>query len=73
MKLQLQNTRSYPIAVIAFIFMLIINFVAIAIPLNGLSTGEVPDLYPNFFIPAGLTFGIWSIIWISFCLPNFGM
>ena len=63
MKLQLQNTRSYPIAVIAFIFMLIINFVAIAIPLNGLSTGEVADLYPNFFIPAGLTFGIWSIIY----------
>ena len=58
-----RNTRSYIIAVTAFISMLIVNALANTVPLNGLSTGQVAALYPNFFTPAGITFSIWSVIY----------
>lgn len=41
-----------------------INFLAISLPLNGKSTGELSDKYPNLFVPAGLTFSIWSLIYL---------
>ena len=58
-----KNTGSYFTAVTAFISMLIVNVLANAVPLNGLRTGEVAALYPNLFTPAGITFGIWSVIY----------
>jgi hypothetical protein len=33
------------------------------LPLNGKTPGELSDLYPNLFVPAGLTFSIWGIIY----------
>ena len=39
------------------------NAAAVLLPINGLSTGQVSALYPNFFVPDGLTFSIWSVIY----------
>jgi hypothetical protein len=36
----------------------------VLLPLNGKTTQELSDSLPNFFVPAGLTFSIWSIIYI---------
>ncbi len=49
---------------LAFISVLVINYLANALPLNGKNTGELSDQYPNLFTPAGLTFSIWGIIYL---------
>jgi len=30
-----------------------------------MSTGDLSDLYPNLFTPAGLTFSIWGLIYLA--------
>ena len=49
---------------ISFAAVLVLNSLASIIPLGGLNTGELSDLYPNLFVPTGLTFSIWAIIYI---------
>lgn len=46
-------------------FALVANGLANALPLNGRNTGELSALYPNLFVPAGLTFSIWGIIYLG--------
>jgi hypothetical protein len=50
-------------ATVLFIIMIAVNVLANALPINGLTTGEVSDLYPNLFTPSGITFSIWSVIY----------
>lgn len=57
--------------VLAVIFTILINALAVILPLNGKTTQELSDNLPNLFVPAGITFSIWSIIyilWIVFAL-----
>ncbi|TVP49922.1 MAG: hypothetical protein EA350_01210 [Gemmatimonadales bacterium] len=42
---------------------LVVNGLANRLPLGGRTTGELSDLYPNLFVPAGVTFSIWGIIY----------
>lgn len=49
---------------IALLFMLVMNTLAVSLPLGGKTTGELSDLYPNLFVPAGFTFAIWSVIYL---------
>ncbi len=44
--------------------MLVMNTLAISLPLGGKTTGELSDMYPNLFVPAGFTFTIWSVIYL---------
>jgi hypothetical protein len=39
------------------------------LPLNNFTTGQLSDKYPNLFVPAGITFSIWGIIYLL--LPLF--
>ena len=39
-----------------FAAMIVMNYLANALPLNGKTTGELSDAYPNLFVPAGVTF-----------------
>lgn len=48
---------------LAYLFMVTMNILANAIPLNGINTGQVSDLYENLFAPAGYTFSIWGLIY----------
>lgn len=48
----------------SLIIVLVVNFLANYLPLNGYNTGELSDLYPNLFVPAGLTFSIWGVIYL---------
>ena len=50
--------------VIGFLGTIIVNGLANALPINNKTTGELSDQYPNLFVPAGLTFSIWGIIYI---------
>lgn len=58
------SIRSKLLVTISCIVMIGINMAAILLPLNGLSTKEVSDSYPNLFAPAGMTFAIWSVIYL---------
>ena len=48
---------------VAFIATLIVNTLSNSLPLNGRTPAQLSDLYPNLFVPAGLTFSIWGIIY----------
>lgn len=50
---------------IAYIAMVVVNFLANRLPINNRSTGDISDAYPNLFAPAGLTFAIWGLIYLS--------
>ena len=42
----------------------IVNALATLLPINGKATGELSDQYPNLFVPSGLTFSIWGVIYL---------
>jgi hypothetical protein len=50
--------------IISVILALTLNFLAVSLPLNNKTTGELSDAYPNYFVPAGFTFSIWGIIYV---------
>jgi len=50
--------------ILAMIITIIVNALAVILPLNGKTTEYLSDKYPNLFVPAGITFSIWSIIYI---------
>lgn len=58
-------TLTHPsLTTIAFLAMVTINALANILPINGMNTGEISDLYPSMFTPTGITFSIWSIIYL---------
>jgi hypothetical protein len=59
---------------ILFAGMIVMNYLANALPLNGKTTGGISDSWPNLFVPAGITFSIWGVIYILlviFCVLQF--
>jgi hypothetical protein len=50
--------------ILLFAGMITMNALANILPINGLNTGELSAFYPNLFVPAGLTFSIWGLIYI---------
>lgn len=55
--------KSIP-TLLATVYMLALNGMANGLPLNGKTTGELSALYPNVFVPAGLTFSIWGVLYL---------
>lgn len=53
---------------VAFIAMVVINYLSQALPINGVSPAQVSDSLPNLFAPAGLTFSIWGVIYLLLAL-----
>jgi hypothetical protein len=49
---------------LGFFGIVLINYLAVTIPLNNKTTGALADQYPNLFVPIGLTFSIWGIIYL---------
>ena len=49
---------------LGLILVITINALANILPINGYNTGQISGFYPNYFVPAGFTFGIWGIIYI---------
>ncbi len=44
---------------------LVVNILANALPMNGLTTGEISDRFQVYFIPAGYVFSIWGVIYLG--------
>jgi len=47
----------------AFLATVIVNALANILPLNGKTTGEISNSYPNLFAPAEYVFSIWGLIY----------
>lgn len=57
--------------IVAFVAMVLVNGLADFLPINGKTTGELSNQYPNLFVPAPITFSIWAIIYgllLLFCI-----
>jgi hypothetical protein len=51
--------------VLALIITIIVNVLSNALPLNGLTAGEISDSFDVYFVPAGYVFSIWSVIYLG--------
>ena len=49
--------------VLALAIVLVINYLANALPINGVRTADISNKYYNEFAPAGVTFAIWGVIY----------
>lgn len=46
------------------ILMIVVNMLAVLLPLNNQSTAEISDKFKVFFVPAGYVFSIWGVIYV---------
>lgn len=53
------------LVVVAIVATLAVNVLANALPINGVTTGEVSDSFDVYFVPAGYVFAIWGLIYIG--------
>lgn len=51
--------------ILSLVLTLVVNILANALPINGLTTGEVSDRFPILFVPAGYVFSIWGLIYLA--------
>jgi hypothetical protein len=58
------NKHLQVLNIVGFLGVLTMNFLAVSLPLMGRTPGEISDLFPSLFTPAGFTFSIWSVIYI---------
>lgn len=54
--------------IIGVILTIIVNGLANILPIGGKYTAELSDNIPNLFVPAGITFAIWGIIYVLIIL-----
>ena len=62
------------INVLTVLLALLVNILAVTLPLNGQDTAEISDRFNVYFVPAGYVFSIWGIIylgWLAFILFQF--
>ena len=62
------------LTILFFGAMVAMNYLANALPINGKTTGQLSEAYPNLFVPAGITFSIWGIIYLllaAWCVMQF--
>ena len=62
--------------IVALIVVLTVNALANILPINGMNTGQISDMYPSLFTPAGFTFSIWSVLYllqIGFVIAQFSI
>jgi hypothetical protein len=51
-------------SVVLFVLVVAVNALANILPINGVGTGQLSDELPNLFVPAGITFSIWGLIYV---------
>lgn len=59
----MNNQLRQIIVVSSFGMTLTINALANILPINGVTTGDLSDSIPNFFVPAAYVFSIWAVIY----------
>ncbi|HPI01656.1 MAG TPA: hypothetical protein PLI88_05875 [Bacillota bacterium] len=54
--------------ILGFLAVVAVNALAVLLPINNRTTEQLSDMYPNLFVPAGITFSIWGAIYILLLL-----
>jgi benzodiazapine receptor len=54
--------------ILSFLAVIVVNTLASTVGINGRLTGAISDGIPNLFVPAGLTFSIWGVIYLLLLL-----
>ena len=54
--------------IVSFIAVLVVNTLASTVGINGQRTGALSDGIPNLFVPSGLTFSVWGVIYLLLLL-----
>jgi hypothetical protein len=52
------------LSIAAFMGTLAVNYLANALPINGVTSADISNKYYNEFAPAGITFTIWGVIYL---------
>ena len=52
-------------AIAAYVAVIVVNTLSNALPINGQTMAEISARYPSLFTPAGFTFGIWGVIYLT--------
>lgn len=52
------------IALLSYVFMVVMNALATTLPLNNQTTADISDRYDTLFAPIGYTFAIWGVIYL---------
>lgn len=60
-----KDTLRQMLNIAGLFFVIIINTLANALPINGQTTGEISDRYLTELTPAGFTFSIWGVIYVG--------
>lgn len=60
----MSRTAVKVLVTLTYLAMVVVNYLANALPLNGRGTGDVSNAYPSLFTPAGVTFSIWGVIYL---------
>lgn len=58
--------------ILSFVAVLVVNTLASTVGINGQLTGAMSDRISNLFVPAGLTFSIWGVIYLLLLLFAIG-
>jgi hypothetical protein len=53
------------LVLLGFVFAIVLNGAANALPLNGQTTAEISDRFRVFVVPAGYVFSIWGLIYLG--------
>jgi hypothetical protein len=53
------------VVVLVLVGVLVMNYLATALPLAGRDTGEISDSFPTLVTPAGYVFAIWGVIYLG--------
>lgn len=65
------NTKKFTLTpviaanILAFVAVLVVNYLSNALPINGRTAQEISDSFPSYFTPAGYTFAIWGLIYTA--------
>ncbi len=70
----MRNKKIIQISVLVMVLITIaINLLSNVIPFNNVTTKELSDAIPTFFVPAGYVFSIWGIIYVLFLVYSFSL
>jgi translocator protein len=60
-----QVTIRQTVNVLMVVATIVVNGLANALPLNGVTTGAISDSFDVYFVPAGYVFSIWGLIYLG--------
>ena len=60
-----RSSRDWGGNIAAFILVIVFNWLSNALPFNGQSQTDIAAKYPSLFTPAGFTFSIWGVIYLT--------